>query len=435
MKQLNKWVLPAVLLLCLLLVSGCAMKSPSELYRLPAQPDSYYDLQAALDTIITGSAVYSAPVSGENRQAIQMQDLDGDGRNEAIVFAKGEGERPLKVFILSRDQSDSFRLTATIEGEGASYDRVSYAQVDGSPGLELLVGRTVSDQVLHSIGVYSLQNSLTVELVNATYTAYTITDLNADGREDLLLLRSGADSLTNTVELYHYKDGAFLREPELALMGTGSLKRMITGYSAENLSAVFIASQTESGIVTTDVFIMQDEQFRNLAAATDTDNMTVRSYPAYAADIDGDGLIELPSVKKLSSEDETGYQLITWYNLTAAGNKRTKLITYHDYSLGCYLVVPNTLKSSLIISSASTGHGTAYTWSTKAEGELFTVYAFTGNDRQQLSAENGRFLLGEKNGICFAASLKEGAEKWNITEDSLKNSFHLIRTDWNTGEM
>jgi len=42
---------------------------------------------------------YSAPVSGENRQTVQMADLDGDGHSEIIVFAKGSDEDPMKLTV------------------------------------------------------------------------------------------------------------------------------------------------------------------------------------------------------------------------------------------------------------------------------------------------------------------------------------------------
>ena len=74
--------------LCLLL-SGCFVKTVDELYTLPRHSDEYDNLQMAIDEVMAADGCsYSAPVSGSNQQSVQLADLDGDGEEEAIVFAR-----------------------------------------------------------------------------------------------------------------------------------------------------------------------------------------------------------------------------------------------------------------------------------------------------------------------------------------------------------
>ena len=98
MRRKKLALLSLAALFCLLL-SGCFVKTVDELYTLPRHSDEYDNLQKAIDSVITADLQYSAPISGQNQQAIQLVDLDGDGEEEAVVFCKSNGDRPLKAYI------------------------------------------------------------------------------------------------------------------------------------------------------------------------------------------------------------------------------------------------------------------------------------------------------------------------------------------------
>ena len=65
---------------------------------------------------------------------------------------------------------------------------------------------------------------------------------------------------------------------------------------------------------------------------------------------------------------------------------------------------------------------------------LFTVYVFTGTDRDALAVAQGRFVLSRAEGVAYAAELEEAAPEYGITENSLIEGFRLIRQDWQTDE-
>ena len=88
MRRKKLALLSLAALFCLLL-SGCFVKTVDELYTLPRHSDEYDNLQKAIDEVMAASGCeYCAPVSGSNQQSVQLADLDGDGEEEAIVFAK-----------------------------------------------------------------------------------------------------------------------------------------------------------------------------------------------------------------------------------------------------------------------------------------------------------------------------------------------------------
>ena len=78
----------ALALLMAMLLGGCAMRTVEDMYRVPRRSEDYNNLQSAIDSAMTGLE-YAAPVSGENQQTVQMADLDGDGMQEYLLFARG----------------------------------------------------------------------------------------------------------------------------------------------------------------------------------------------------------------------------------------------------------------------------------------------------------------------------------------------------------
>ena len=66
------------LLLAVLILSGCGMRTVHELYQLPKRSEEYNNLQSAIDSVMNGLE-YCAPLFGQHLQTVQMADLDGDG--------------------------------------------------------------------------------------------------------------------------------------------------------------------------------------------------------------------------------------------------------------------------------------------------------------------------------------------------------------------
>ena len=120
-------IMSGLLALCIALsvlpLSACTAPKltldPEELYALPELPERYTALNKQLSAIQESGAEYAAPVSGSNIQPVQMMDLDGDGREEALAFFRqSDGEKPLKIHIFTADDDNSYRQAAVIEGSG-----------------------------------------------------------------------------------------------------------------------------------------------------------------------------------------------------------------------------------------------------------------------------------------------------------------------------
>ena len=414
------------------------------MYVPPRRSESYKNLQTLMDEY-RRDLDYCAPITGENQQSVQMADLTGDGVKEVLVFLKGSDQHPLKVLIF-RLAGEKYETMSIIETSGSAFDQVDYIQLDGEPGLELVVGCQVSEQVLRNVSVYRFSSGQPEQLMTVNYQKYLTLDMNRDGLGDLFVLRPGrTEGDCGIVELYSMPGGTLARSAEVTLsQSVGQLKRIMTGSLHSGERAVFVASSVDDASIVTDVYALVNGKLTNVSMSNEsgTSVKTVRNYYVYAEDIDGDGVLELPSLISMrwpgeSRSAEEREHLIRWYALGADGTEYDKRYTYHNYLQGWYMEVDGSKAGRLCVVPEDTGRFSFCMWDRNYGNleKLWTVYVLTGEDRSSAAALDGRFVLLKTDSVVYAASLENAGERSGITQERLINSFFLIQSDWKTGEM
>ncbi len=439
MIQNRKWT--ALLLLMALLLCGCDMRTVDQLYAVPKRSAEYQQLQVAIDQAMSGME-YAAPLSGENQQAVQMADLDGDGKEEYLLFAKENSDNPLKIFIFGRT-GDDYTLLETIESRGSGFELVEYVDIDGRPGKELVVGRQVSDQVLRYLAVYSFASGGAEQLLAVNYSKFVATDLNGDGLSDLMVIGPGAQDEENAVAtLYHFDGTAMKRSQEARLsQRSGNIKRIMVSSLHGGVPAVYVASLVEESAIITDVFAMRGSSFTNVSLSSEsgTSVQTLRNHYVYAVDIDEDGTLELPSLLDMQSvqnNSRTSTQhLIRWYAMTGDGEEVDKMHTFHNFDSGWYMTLDADWAPRVSVTEGA-GSCTFYVWDQRFEKaeKLLTVFRLTGSDRELEAQLEERFILYKTDGVIYAAKMEVAALSHGLTKESMLGSFHLIHLDWKTGE-
>lgn len=220
---------------------------------------------------------------------------------------------------------------------------------------------------------------------------------------------------------------------------------MVNGNVSPGVPAVFVASTYSQEEIVTDIFACLGGNFRNIStnAETGLSAQTVRNYNVYAADIDKDGLVELPTPVALPSTyaADATYWVIDWFNLNVDGGRTIKMTTFHSYQDGWYLELPESWYNQLTVFRKEEDldvHGYTFAkWNGRGyePEEILTIYAFTGEDRLEQASEENRFLLAEKGETAFAASFGDCFWAEALSEKDLKAMFHFIQVDWNSGEI
>ncbi len=409
-------------------LSGCALATLDELYCLPKRSEEHENLQAVIDEAMT-DLTYSAPRYGDNRQVLQMADLDGDGVDEYILFAKEDSDKPLKILIFSQLASGCV-LMDTIEGYGFAFDFVSYAQLDDKPGLELIVGRQLSNQVMRSVSVYRFTSGFARQLMSTSYNEIATTDLDMDGICELFLLTSApSDKSVGTARLYSYRDGELERSEEIQLSASmNSFKQLNVSQLISGKPAIYVTSSVDNHQLLTDVFIMKGSMLVSLMSGINTP--TIDNYYVYPTDMDGDGVIDLARVVQLRpvEDSDTAQYMIQWYSLGENNEQVNKVSTYHNFAQNWYFVLDGAMIDDLSVRQTELGSEFYYQGS-----KLFTVMMFTDADREELSTQPGCTVLYGSETVIYVAMIEDADLQSAIAED-LVSRFHPIRVDLNTEE-
>ncbi len=431
-----------LLLVVAMLLSGCAMRTVDEMYAPPRRSAEHMDLQRAIDSAMT-DLEYCAPLTGENQQTVQMADLNGDGNEEYLLFAKGNSDNPMKILIFTR-QDGSCQLTESIESRGSSFEFVEYADIDEADGKELVVGLGISDQVDRHMAVYSFADGDVRQLMAVNYNKVVTADLDVDGCMELLAISAGESDEENAAAVvYSYSDGAMVRSEQSSLSaGCDQIKRIMVSSLHGGTPAVYVASAVDESAIITDVFALRNGQFTNISLSNEsgTSVKTLRNYYVYADDIDEDGVLELPSLIYMEPVQNTGQsaaqQLIRWYAMKDNGEEVDKLYTFHNFNGGWYLKLDSAWAQRVSV----TQDGAVFTfflWDadfTRAE-KLFSIYALSGSNREQQATQDDRFPLLRTESVVYAAKLEVASLAYGIDQQTLTEGFHLIHMDWKNGEM
>lgn len=432
----------AAMLVAALMLNGCTMRTVGQMYQLPKRSEEYSNLQSVMDEAMAGLK-FSAPISGDNQQSVQMADIDGDGEQEYLVFCKGSAELPLRILIFDRING-TFTHIDSIESNGAEFDQVEYMQMDEKPGVEIVVGHKISDMLTRSVSVYTFTDGESERLITTSYRKFLQVDMDGDQRSELFVLHSGqSETDFGVVELYSLKDGIVERSNEVSMSASvDKLKRVLVGKLYDGKRAVYVATAVGDTSLVTDIYTIADRYLTNVVEIDPQGigTQTLRNYFIYADDIDNDGVTELPrfiTMKPLTSVPVSEpSKLVLWYAMGSSGNTMDKLYTYYNAAGGWYLKFNGKIASRITVQVEANTFA-YYLWNenyTRAE-KLFTIFTLTGQNREEQSISDEKFVLLKTDTTIYSATMESAADKYAITQEALIGSFSLIHQDWNSGEM
>lgn len=451
MKQNRRIWLLLTMLLGMLMLSGCSMPKltldPEDLYSLPTLPAKYTELNTQINAILESGAEYATPASGANIQPVQLVDLDGDGREEALAFfRKSEDEKPLKIYVFTAD-GDTYRQTNLIEGTGIGFYSIAYEDLDADGRLELAVGwrATVEHQVLE---VYALHDAGTEALIQADYIKYTTLDLDQDGKRELVVIHADEEG-EGVAEYYNWQeDGGLVNRSSARVSATmaelSQQGKVTRGWLQDGIPALFVTGVTDTSRAITDILAVRNGELTNivLSESSGVSGEIAAFLGLYPVDLNNDGYTEVPSPEELFSltEDGISYERTDWYQYSLDGKRTVILRTYHNQEDGWYMRLPEEWVDRIWVGRSETAEESAVIFSVlqgDAEPEPFLkITAITGSSRENRAVRGGRFLLSRQDETIYTAELLAANEAWNygVTPDEVRAAFSLITAEWSAGD-
>ena len=347
----GRWL--ACVLLCLLL-AGCSMPGEQvqveELLRAPKLSGDYGDVQTALNDWLGESAQLKYPMQGDLLSPFLLQDLDGDGRQDAAVLYTTAQSSNVCIAILQKDDADIWHVRQNVEGLADTVESVGLAQLQPGDATQLVVGYTAA-QGDHYLAVYSYTDGVLSTILEQQYQQYLVEDITGGGNQDLILMSTLGDGGVQIELLTVDKEGSF---QQVAVMGLSANRfagcaSVAAGVGADGRHYLVLDGWTGiSGNNLASVLLRFDEDTQQMVPADQisTEKLytaSLRNVPSLVSqDLDGDGIVEIPTQPDeaglLNMSQSRRMDFIVWMDYTSPHPEKSFGLL--DEETNCYIELP-----------------------------------------------------------------------------------------------
>ncbi|MBQ5316093.1 MAG: hypothetical protein J6I96_00910 [Oscillospiraceae bacterium] len=306
----------AAVLLAAMTLTGCSFGTPVEnLLSPPVMSQIQEDIQNALTDAVGSDITPVYPRSGEYRSAYVICDLDGDGREEAVAFYRNEDD-PSRVRVNVLSNEDGWHSVFDHAAPGSSVESV-YITKFSSDNIYLAVGYGYAARADKTLCVYDYTDGRLANRYSEVYSRLEYVDINLDGGDDIVLLNGNTDEhpayaslVTDTGEGVDCTSAVRMRNT------TAELVHSVSGGLGGGAAAVFADSASASGNISTEIIYCVEGELRDPAAMDDSEIPSLTSRRGlYSTDIDGDGVVEIPTIEPFPGYRDTESQYVTNWNV------------------------------------------------------------------------------------------------------------------------
>ena len=441
----HKIIIALIACVSSLLLSGCLLRiSADDLYRLPELSEDYLRLQGHINAILNDGAEFSPPISGPNRQSVQLKDLTGDGTNEVLAFFRIPGESTLKIYIFEMVDGD-YSIAAVIEGAGTAIESIRYVDMNGDGTVEIIVGWQLGDALKH-MEIYSIVDLEVVLLESAEYEGITVFDIDGDGNDDIIVLRLPTAEIGAVAQVFKLtENGEILTSKAELSAGVETFSRVLRGKLIDGTPAVFAEGEGtfEGGSFVTDILAFRHGELANISMheQSGVSEETVRQRRILSSDITGDGLVKVPIPRRLRAQTDTAYYAMDWYSFSIDGVSQLVFSTFYNPTDEWFLILPLDWRGRVAVRRDDTVSGERTLIFSYIAGEdgpfedFLKVYRLTGGAREERSRLPGRVRLTSEGTSVYAFELLVEDDSFGLTlnESVIFDSFRLIFSDWLAG--
>ena len=357
--------------LCVLL-AGCDLLpgervQVEELLRAPQLSGDYGAIQTALNEWLGESAQLKYPMQGDLLSPFLLQDLDGDGQQDAAVLYTTPQSSNVCIAILQRREDGTWKVQQSVEGLADTVETVSLAQLRSGEACQLVVGYMAA-QGDHYLAVYAYTEGVLSTILEQPYQQYLVEDITGGGHQDLILMSTLEDGGVQIELLTVNRDGMF---QQLAVMGLSANKfsgcaAVAAGIGSDGKNYLVLDGWTGiSGNNLASVLLRFDEDSQQMVSASQIGteelyNASLRNVPGLVSrDLDGDGVVEIPTQPEeaglLNMSQGRRMDFIVWMDYTSRQPKKSFGLL--DEETNCYIELPMEWEGNLKLTDSADYEG------------------------------------------------------------------------------
>lgn len=420
------------------LLCGCNIADLSfeESLRPPRTMGDEAEIEKLISKTAGSNYTLKYPKSGSYRSAIIMNDLNGDGVDEAIAFFKGKDETAGVHMLLMYDQDGEWKTSGDYVTETTDVDCVDFADIDENDGLEIIVGYTTYTPNVNFLACYTYSNGVTDTIqAGQNYSSFYCGNLDSNGKSEIITLSLfSAENQAKASMLSYSKEKKQIFVKSSAPMDPNVVKIKSIGMSDFDGSVkgvVVDGSFASEELVTQVIYYNQSlAVLRNPLYKEKQKNPTTRTVGVLSTDFDGDSKLEIPMAEKLPFHGEdmalTVADKISWCSFNPANETLTvKSVVAENRKCGFSVKQPSKWVDRSYTAINDENSMKLYEWVNNALGEeLFEVKAFDVSawDKGKI---DGFTLIYRDNRYAYAFTNPQGKSPMKLTDDEIKTAFSV----------
>lgn len=433
MKIIKLLIFPLIMLL-----TGCAFSSNIDNLMSPPKLSVEQEQIYSALTNATGTSIsLKYPKSGKYLSAFIIEDIDGDGENEAVVFYEKNNialeENTLRINILDRSDG-KWRSVCDTPAKGAEIEKVIISELGSNSRTNLIIGSSLINRSEKNVSIYSYVDGNIEETFSESYSFIDVTDLDKDEENEFLLLSGASSGGTATAEVYKLNEKGIYYKYSCKLSGSFTeFDSLNYGKIDEDKTGLYIDAVLGNGLIQTDIIYMDDTGLNKVFSTSEQSRFTVRPAGCSSFDIDGDGILEIP-VQTIAS----GYENVSeseqmkfteWYFWSRNNILEKKYLSYYNINDGYIFVFPERWENHVTVKRDSINDEIVFcSYENETAGrELLRIYFATDQPSIEDRISNGYMLLQTKGDSAYLAYIpiqNDHDDNLSLTEGDLAIGFN-----------
>lgn len=426
------------------LLSSCSMVSANteDLLEPPQLSPDQAALAEALERGLgTDDFTLKYPISGENRSAYLLCDLDNEPSNEAVVFYQLTGNDTIRMNILDQNERGEWESVYDMAGAGDDIYTVDLASLSSLDRNDLIIswkdrGRTELD-----IEIYSYETGTLSNLFSGSGDRIYFMDINEDGYSEMVLL-GWASSRDPSLQIVRRAGSRVIARDEIILSSRAiDFTGLTLGKTLDGETAIYVDELISSSSAATDIVVLNGFNMDVVTAVEPSEederpdslyDQTIRPAELTCQDYNGDGITDIPNSTLMpgyssSDVDENIYR-INYQNLYD-GELLPAYSVVSNQEMGYIFLMPDSWVNKVTvrrITETNEWQFVVYGSDLNSSGTvLLSLKVSSHQDYQDKFSTGVYFPLATKGIFEYTASLPNADHELSITESEVRSRFQL----------
>ncbi len=407
-------LLGAALLLPAASMTGCSFgTSIDNIMAPPKLSVEQEQIYSALTDAAGSSISLKYPRSGKYLSAFIVEDIDGDGGNEAVVFYERSGlgveENTLRINVLDKD-GDAWRSVCDTPAEGSEIEKVMISRLGTNDRVNLIIGSSLINRSEKNVTMYNYENGSITANFSESYSFFDVTDLDGDEENEFFLLAGAATGSPAKAEVFKLDGKGIYTKYSCDLSGSFSeFDSLSYGTLEDGRQALYIDAVSGAGSVQTDMIYLDGERLKKIFETPEESASTVRPAGCSCMDVDGDGVLEIPVQTIAEGYEEVPeseqIRLTNWMKVGQDNRLERKYSSYYSVGDGYIFIFPEKWRGKVTVKRDAVNDEMVFcTYEDgKAGSELMRIFAAEDVASREDRISTGYMLLHTKGETAYLA--------------------------------